>query len=256
MKTALIVGYGRFGELLADLCEGYFDVSITDESEIRCELAKKKNHKVVTISEASHFDIIFIAVPISIFKSTCTQLAKLINNEQLIADVCSVKVYPAKIMQEMFSCNPLIATHPMFGPDSAKDGLTNLQVVVCPLRGSAEDSFVIKDFWSSKGATVIESSPEQHDQDTAYSQAFTYSIAKLINLSQIPSVRFVTRSFLAIAEVARLSANDTDQLFHDMLFYNPYYSTMKQKFEESMRKTSEIMDSIERKQSEERLDKS
>ena len=77
---------------------------------------------------------------------------------------------------------------------------------------------VIKNFWEKLGAIVTMTDPEQHDKDSVYSQAFTYSIARIILNMDLPSVGFQTRSFNKLTEVAELSAHDSEQLFHDMLF--------------------------------------
>jgi prephenate dehydrogenase len=133
----------------------------------------------------------------------------------------------------------------MFGPDSAKQGLEGLQVAFCPLTIDAENMDTIKKFWENTGASVEITTPEKHDKDSVYSQAFTYSIAKIILETQLPEITFKTRSFTAITEVARLSSNDSEQLFHDMLYYNPYYPEMKRKLENAITSTLAAMQDIE-----------
>ncbi len=114
---------------------------------------------------------------------------------------------------------------------------------------SMGEPVVIQEFWTSKGVVAIETTPEAHDKDTVYSQAFTYTLAKLISGVEIPDIIFKTRNFNAIYEVATLAAKDSDQLFHDMLFYNPYFQEMRVKFEHSINKTNLILDEITRQQS-------
>ena len=64
----------------------------------------------------------------------------------------------------------------------------------------------------------------------------------------LADVKLTTRSFNDITDVARLSANDSDQLFHDMLFYNPYFQTMKQDLIASIGLTMDKLSQIEEEQ--------
>ena len=57
------------------------------------------------------------------------------------------------------------------------------------------------------------------------------------------------QSFDALTQVAEFSANDSEQLFHDMLFYNPYYAEMKKQLESSIAQTRQRLDEIEAEQS-------
>jgi prephenate dehydrogenase len=136
----------------------------------------------------------------------------------------------------------------MFGPDSASHGLQGLQVAICPLTISDSNLHRILRFWQKHGVTIVTTTPEAHDRDAAYSQAFTYSMAKIILGMQMDDVKLKTMSFMALSEVARLSANDSDQLFHDMLYYNPYFKAMKAELLASMATTEARLVAIEQEQ--------
>lgn len=249
MKKASIIGFGRFGELLAKLAFPIFDISIIDSSDERLNAAKQLGYCVSTLNDAVESDFIFLAVPISQIESTLVKLGPLLSKDQVVIDICSVKVYPTNLMKQYVPKAQIIGTHPMFGPDSAKKGLEGLQVAMCPIRIEPSNLEIIKNFWEAQKVDVIQTTPEQHDQDMVYSLALTHTVSKIINGMNIPEITFKTRSFKAIHEVAVLSANDTDQLFHDMLFYNPYFSQMKADLEASIKKTDNILNKIESEQS-------
>lgn len=250
MKKAAIIGFGRFGELLAKLSSSTFDVTIIEGSSERAQIAQEQGYGVEPFDSAAKSDFIFLAVPISEIEPTLIKLAPLLNENHVVIDLCSVKVYPTNLMQKYLINTQIVGTHPMFGPDSAKKGLNGLQVAICPVNVKPENLKLLKEFWSAQGTSVIETTPEEHDKDAVYSQAFTYSIAKIILSMNLPEVTFKTRSFNALTEVARLSANDTEQLFHDMLFYNPYFSEMKAELEISIAKTVTVLTKIEAEQTE------
>jgi prephenate dehydrogenase len=238
MPTATIIGYGRFGALLASLASSSFDLTIVETDPAKIHEAEAAGFTVKLLAEATNKDFVFLAVPIAAIESTLRQIAPLISKDQVVVDLCSVKVYPISLMKRYLPDVQIIGTHPMFGPDSAKGGIHGLQVAICPVNASAENLTILKQFWTGHGGTVIETTPEAHDQDAVYSQAFTYSLAKIIHNMDLPPITFKTKSFSALVEVARLSANDSEQLFHDMLFYNPYFSSMKTAFEGAITQTN------------------
>lgn len=234
MRTAAIIGFGRFGELLGEIAKDSFDVTVYDPNPVRQEQARVIGYKSIDIPDVSRADLTFLAVPISSLAVTVASLKPHVAKHQLIVDVCSVKVHPAKIMaQELPECD-LIATHPMFGPDSAARGLTKLKLALCTLTASPENQNMVRDFWEAKGVEVIQTTPEEHDKQAAYSQAMPYIIAHALNGISLPQLTFPTRSSQSLYDIAHYSARDSEQLFRDMLAYNPFVHDMLDKFEPSM----------------------
>jgi prephenate dehydrogenase len=244
MKKAAIIGFGRFGELLAALSVPTFDVTIIESNSERAQAAKTQGYKIAPFASAAKSDFLFLAVPISEIRQTLIKLAPLLHKRHVVMDLCSVKVYPVKLMQKYLPDSQILGAHPMFGPDSAKKGISGLQVALCPVRINPDNLKLIKDFWSGHKLTIIETTPEDHDKDAAYSQAFTYTIAHIIRNMRIPQITFRTRSFDALTNLAALSASNTNQLFHDMLFYNPYFPKMKSEFDAAITQTDVVLAEI------------
>lgn len=248
MKKIGIVGFGRFGELLARLSAGVFDVHIV-ESNPQHKSTAAENYTVIPFESLIDMDYIYLAVPISKIEDVLMQLAPIVTENQVVIDLCSVKVYPVQLMKKYLHHVQILGSHPLFGPDSAKKGLQGLQVAICPINISDDNLQILTDFWTNQGVVILQTTPEDHDKDSVYSQAFTYAVARIINNMQLPDITFTTRSYKAITEVANLSANDTDQLFHDMFFYNPYFRQMKAQLEQSITTTDIILNEIEAEQS-------
>lgn len=244
MKSLAIVGYGRFGQLLARLMRTEFDVCIVEKSSELRQKAASEGYSLATLDDLSKVDIIVLAVPIAFFEATLRSLIGIVHDDQLIMDICSVKVYPSDLMKKYLPNNRLLATHPMFGPDSAKAGLVGLSVALCPLTASDEDIFIWEAFWRDRGVTTIRTTPKDHDRDAVYSQAFSYILAKLIRDMHVPSLTFSTASYNKLKEVGELSAHDSEQLFHDMLFYNPYFKTMVEDLRTGMNRVGVLVDEI------------
>lgn len=248
MKTVGIIGYGRFGALLASLLKKDFQVSVVESDPERSQAAQDAGFTVAQLSDISQLDILVFAVPISAIADTIKKAAPYVENHQLVLDICSVKVYPASLMKEYLGGCQIITTHPMFGPDSARNGLTGLQVAICPVTADEHNVQMLINFWQSLGTETIVTTPEEHDKDAAYSQAFSYSVARILLGVDLGGIKLRTRSFDLLTEVAQLSADDSEQLFHDMLYYNPYYKDMKAKLSASIMSTREKLDEIEDEQ--------
>lgn len=217
-----IVGYGRFGKLFAELAKNEFDVSILESGSEAAERAKDDGFDVISEEHLKGAHFIVLAVPISSFEEVCQSLSMHINGGQVILDVCSVKSVPLEIMKRYFSDSEILGTHPMFGPDSAESGIEGLKVALCPDTISEINMSMINSFWTNLGVKPVITSADQHDKDAAYSQAFSYVVADILLGAKLPNIEFETRSYGLLNEVARLSANDSVQLFSDMITYNPY----------------------------------
>lgn len=244
MKKIAIIGFGRFGEYWAGILRADFEVLILEVNPDYLNRARAKGYQVISTEQLGVADIIFIAVPISKIDDVLKEMRLFVNKNQLVMDVCSVKVYPSMLMKKYLPDCELIATHPLFGPDSGKNGLDGLKMALCPLRVKEGTVEFWNSYWTAKKVDVKVTTPEDHDQESIYSQGLTYTIAKIINLMSIPSLTFTTKSFDAIQKVAISSAHDSDQLFHDMLFYNPYFKPMKDKLELVLQKVNITLNAV------------
>lgn len=243
-KQIGIIGFGRFGQLLANLLKPDFTVRIVESDGEKQTTAKKQGFEIVSLAALKDADTIWLAVPISEIESVLKRLAPIISKSQTVMDVCSVKVYPARLMRQYLTNCQTIATHPVFGPDSTKQGLDGLKMALCPLAADKQTVQFWQDFWKGKGIEVIQTAPEKHDRDMIYSLAFTQTLARLVGQMEIPDLLLTTRNFEAVKTVTDLSLNDTDQLYYDMLRYNPYFPEMKAGFLKAANETLKQLDEI------------
>ena len=248
MKSAGVIGFGSFGELLANLLKNDFKVTVVEQNPERKQIAATLGFDIAGLKDIASLDILIFAVPISAIEETVRKASAYVAEGQLVLDVCSVKVHPANVMKKYLGQCQLIATHPMFGPESASKGLSGLQVAICPLTAHDDNVQLIVDFWQKLDVKTIITTPEAHDKDAVFSQAFAYSLAKIVLDMKVGEVKLRTRSFDDIMDVASLSANDSQQLFHDMLYYNPYYKGMKMDLLAAIAVTTEKLDEIEAEQ--------
>ena len=117
MNKVSVIGYGRFGAMLHALLSKGFEVDVYDKKRVN-----NSDINEVSLAKALQNETIFIAVPIRDFESLIHEVKNDIQGEKTVIDVCSVKVFPKNVMIENLSSEiDIIATHPLFGPDSLKD---------------------------------------------------------------------------------------------------------------------------------------
>lgn len=222
-----VYGLGRFGAFWAK------------------ELAKQNNSKVygysrhkkaeiegvIQVEEEEFFstcNVIYFCVAISSFETVIKSIKGKVKEGTVIIDTCSVKVYPAKIMREnlpqgVFS----IASHPMFGPDSGKNGVKGLPLVIFPI-SCPKDIYnkILTDFKSWQ-LEVLEMSPDSHDREAAWSQGITHFVGRVLDELALQPTELATTGYRRLMSIVEQTCNDPIQLFHDLQKYNPYAKQMR-----------------------------
>jgi len=149
--TIGIVGFGRFGQFIAKaFCKHGHNVVVTSRSDYT-EIANSMGATYVPLSSpqvfvegagrSSGLDVIVFCVSILSFEETVESLVPYIEASMkdsqtsdargpLVVDVLSVKEHPRKVLLNLLPSQvDLLLTHPMFGPDSGKNGWHGLNFV-------------------------------------------------------------------------------------------------------------------------------
>lgn len=175
-----IVGFGAFGQLAAFHLAQHFEISAYDPSPDVAKVAKRIGVRLSSLHSVSQADVILIAAPVSSFEQVVSEIAVACKPGALVVDVGSVKVIPTEIMRRLLPSHAdIVATHPLFGPQSASTGIVGLKIALCAVRGRRHArlaAFLRKVL----GLTVIMTTPEEHDQEAAVVQGLTHLIAKVL----------------------------------------------------------------------------
>lgn len=232
-KTLGIIGYGRFGKVLHRMLGGYFDVVVHDLSQKRV-----KGVQHVSIKELCTSDVIIFAVPISKLESVVRTVKPYLRNNQTVLDVCSVKVHPKKVFTTHLKDTGTyqILTHPMFGPDSSRDGFSGLPIMMYGLRAPKDVVAFWKRLFKKIGLSIVEMTPEAHDKQAAYSQGVTHFVGRVLGEMKLKHTDIDTQGFKALLKTVEQTCNDTWQLFTDLQMYNPYTKGMRKKLEKARTK--------------------
>jgi prephenate dehydrogenase len=222
-----VIGFGRFGQLLASILRQELTVVVYDRQDNR-HAAEEIGVEVVSFERACQAANVFLCVPISELESVLRQAKPDLAPGTLVMDTCSVKVYPAQVMRrELPVTVEALLTHPLFGPDSARDGLKGLRIVFCPLRIGGQRLEFWRQFWEQRGLIVVQTTPDEHDRLAAYSQGITHFLGRVLGELDLRSGEITTKGFEAILGVIEQTNHDTWQLFHDLQRYNPYTGQMR-----------------------------
>ena len=217
MKKISIVGFGRFGKVLYRLLKDDFIVTSFTKSD---EIAK--------IYES---DVIFFAVSIESFESVIREHKKYFKPEHLLIDVLSVKLHAQKVFEKYLkeSNTQALLTHPMFGPDSSKNGFDGLPIIMDQFKSSKANYDFWKNYFVNRKLHVIEMSAKEHDRLAANSQGLTHFIGRLLSSYGLKTTSIDSLGTKKLLEVIEQTCNDTWQLFTNLQHFNPYTKRMRLK---------------------------
>ena len=198
MNRVSIIGFGRFGAMLHSLLSKGFEVDVFDKNSI-----DNSDVNEVSLEDALQNETIFIAVPIRDFENLVKEISKKISSGKTVIDVCSVKVFPKKVMLNNLSNETdIIATHPLFGPDSLKDSGSVMTME------SVRNTFGRYDFWKnyfeSQNISIEEISAEEHDMMAARSQGLTHFVGRVIDDFGTNQTRIDTEGYKALHKLCLL----------------------------------------------------
>jgi prephenate dehydrogenase len=229
-KSIGIVGFGAFGMLIAQHIGCHFDVYAYDTSPHRTDQAAELGVTLSPLEAVAECDVVVLATPVSRCEEIMTLIAPLCRPGALVMDVGSVKVEPSDVMTRLLPKHVnIVATHPLFGPESARRGIKGLKIAICPIRGGGHRRLAAF-LRSQLGLHVIETTPHEHDREAATVQGLTHLIAKvLLEMEPLPT-HMTTRSFDLIKEAISMVQNDAPEVFDAIEKSNPYAAEVRQRF--------------------------
>ena len=159
VKQVSVIGFGRFGQLLAGIFKDDFDVLVVDNGESPEAIAAVEQKAaaigvtVVDAARAMQADAVFYCVPISLLESTLAAHLPLFSEHKpaLVADVLSVKVHAKTIFEKLLPAGrQALLTHPMFGYPTA------LPLRAWPARRWLSTNTAARTMYISFGADILQ----------------------------------------------------------------------------------------------------
>jgi len=234
-----IIGFGRFGKLAARYLARDFDVLVFNPTDKTAEI-KKSGARAASLKSVCQQKVIILCVPISTFREVLAEIGPLLKKDRIVVDVCSVKVYPVQWMEALLPESvSILATHPIFGPDSASDSLQGRKLFLSPVRIGQKPYQKIKSYLASKGLEILESTPADHDEQIAISLALTHFIGRTLSEFGAAHLDIDSEGYKRLLHILDVVEHDTWQLFNDMHQYNPYAKEKRAAFMQAMQKIND-----------------
>jgi prephenate dehydrogenase len=227
-----LFGLGAFGHLIVRHLAPYFEICACDPSAEARDFALRHNVTLVSLEDAASCPIVILATPIRTLEALAKQIAPHVREDALVIDVGSVKMKPAQWLSDALPDSvSILCTHPLFGPQSGRDGIRGLEIVICPVRIEPECLKRAQQFLTETLELVVsETTPEDHDRTLATVQGLTHMIAKVLSgLEPLPRVH-TTRSYDLMMQGVGLVQGDSDELFMSIERDNPFASDVRSRF--------------------------
>ena len=229
MNSVGIIGFGRFGKVLANILQRGFAIKAYDPKPA----GPFPGVQFLDLDTVLNEKVVFIAVPIRHFESVIADISTKLKKETTLIDVCSVKSYPVNIMLKILPDHiGVIATHPMFGPDSYMSN-SNLKMMINNTRDLYNQYSFWKRFFSDQSIQIIEMTPDQHDRLAAKTQGVTHFLGRMLKEFGIKKTNIDTQGFRDLLDLVGQTCNDTWELYADLQLYNPYTEDMVEKLKAS-----------------------
>ncbi len=233
-----IIGYGRFGQLAAQHLSRHYPLAVFDP-KLKAGKRLAKNIQSVSMPDLlAQSRWVMVGIPAQKLEAFWKKWGKSFGPQHVVVDVCSVKLLPVRLMKlHGKKAGTLVAAHPLFGPYSARNGITGLTLVLSLVRGRQADYQKLKSFTAKKlSLRVLERSPRWHDEQMAYVQALTFFIGRALNNMRIPHSELSTLTYRHLLEIKQIVGSDTPALFQTLQKANPFAAAVRAKLLQELEK--------------------
>lgn len=223
MTTVGIIGFGHFGKFLAEKLSPHAKVFVYSPNGDAGSWA-------ASLQKVAACEFVIPAIPLQSYEAALTNITPHLRSTATIVDVCSVKVTPLRTIRQLLPGQPVVATHPMFGPESASSSLSGHTIVMCPDGSSVEQYARVKEFVRALGLNVKEMTLEEHDREIAVVQGLTFFVARTLEVMGIHDQQLHTPSFGRLLSLAELEKHHSQELFETIQLGNVSSAEVREKF--------------------------
>ncbi len=233
--TVGIVGFGAFGRLIATHLRSHVSLVAYDPATAMLGWDDAFGVAHADLATAAACDIVILATPVDRLAAAMIDCRANLRPGALVLDVCSVKVIPAQLMRDLLPDTvEAIGAHPLFGPQSGRDGIVGLKMALCPIHTPAAARSRVRRIAAfarkALGLKVFITTPEAHDREAAMVQGLTHLIAKvLVQMEPLPT-RMTTASFDRLMQAVDMVRYDAAEVFLAIERLNPYAVDVRNRF--------------------------
>ena len=229
-----IIGLGAFGRFMIKHLAPYYEILGYDQNRPAPETLAADGAEAFTFAKAeivATADIVVFAVPLDSLEEAATLAAPHIKPGALVIDVTSVKARPMAILSRIIPGHAdLLGTHPLFGPQSGKNGIASLRIALCPARIDSARYYRVCDFLTDNlRLLVLKSDPDDHDREMAKVQAMTHFMSRALREIGLPPSPMATKAYEKLQEFASIVLSDSWDLFLTIQKGNPYADELRKR---------------------------
>lgn len=237
------IGFGNFGRFALPYLAKKLDVWVYDRIDKRKDV-EALGLKWGTLEEVASCDMLVLAVPVQFLETLLIDIKDLIKPGAMVFDVSSVKVKPIELMKKYLpTSTEIIGTHPLFGPQSGKNGVDGLNLVICPVR-TRKGLILSRFFTNHYKLNVLERTPDVHDRQMAYVQALTHFIGRACNEMDIPDVEQKTPAYQYLLNIKKNLGQDSMDLFLTIELENPYAKEVRLQLLEELHALNDRLEAL------------
>jgi prephenate dehydrogenase len=215
-----LIGVGAFGEFAIPHLKPHFELVPYDPYR---QLG-------VDLEIAAAQEIVLLAVPAGAIAEVATEIAPHLRPGTLVLDVCSIKVKPLAALAALLPDHvAIVGTHPLFGPQSGRNGIRGLRLSLCEVRGGRAP-MVARFLRRWLGLEVIVTTPEAHDRQMAYVQGLSHLIGRIVAGMELPPLQQTTSSFEHLMRLVETVRHDSGELFCTIAVENPFVDPVAARF--------------------------
>lgn len=221
--TIGIIGAGSFGLFLAEQLHPYAEVKVYSRSG-------KAGQWNASLEAVAACDWLVPSIPLHAYEAALQLCAENVRPDTVIVDICSVKEAPMQLLATLFPNNPKVATHPLFGPESAADSLKGHVMVMCADVSDVMQYERVKAFGQKLGLCIEEMTAAEHDREMALVQGLTFYIAHALKDMNLHHMKLETPSFRRLLHLAELEKHHSEELFKTIQQGNAYTAEVREAF--------------------------
>jgi prephenate dehydrogenase len=134
------------------------------------------------------------------------------------------------------------ASHPLFGPDSAREGIQGHTISLIPGRiPYFKYDALVHIFADLMQLTVLNLSPEEHDRLMAFNLSLVHHIGRTFHDLQIYKLPLMMAGLKNINNISQVVMNDSLELFQDFYRFNPYSQEVRKRFIDNFNNISSMI---------------
>jgi len=227
-----LIGAGAFGAFCLPALARHFNVAVCDPRPDIGSLADVNGVRSVDLSEAAGRDIVLLCVPWRALEAVAAGIAPHLRPGALVVETCSIKVKPLEVLRAALPGHVrIVGTHPLFGPQSGRNGIAGLNIAVCETPGQSRAADRVARFLERRLALAVHrTSADEHDRQMAYVQGLTHTIAGAIAALDVPALDLTTNTWDHLMRMVETVRHDSDDLCRTIAVDNPHAGAVRARF--------------------------